>query len=699
MTTITDKTKTVESLTTTAQNSLSFFHAEISKLRIIESVFGAIEQNQLEIVPRTYAGVAALIKQITEIESMPSDSIERSNAANNIRREIENWKANLIKRDEDFSAFDLRSYCENLSVPLDTVFFVTLAGFYRNLPQTRANLGKFDYSVTQIFSQRTEKNRRALRMEAEKIVIELRRLNNEWGSNPHVPASNAELRESIKALAVLSAQAKKIKTLRRWLESEFFQHTRATKQNLIKTFFTPEVTAAIVVCNLVIGNHFAALCEADNEKLAAAADSFAADENNRKVIIGQLKNSIQLLSFPALEDDLAESIACQRLNNLVGLTEEPKTENIKEPTQNAEAETTAEIIETTTAAEAENSLEKSELTNSAQQNESAAEQNAEPSVKKHPSTEAEAVIAELSRSKPNVAVIFRYLEKSDTREIKQLRLNPFLLPETDPSAKNLRRALRLILQSEDAVRFVNAGEGNLTAEFQEKIHLLHEEIHLINNRLRRLIQESAAAVDKVREDNDDYDDDEIAKHEKFEDLLYVANVLVEAQLSLNSAVVRRRAREEERRAALESASTVPEIKKILLENAHQQSEIETNHKPWQINKSLFIAATALVLIVGGWQAIGFFNDEKPLPVFTNNVKSLDPKSLKGGTELLAAKINKNTLFASVGKEWNSLPLEKKKENILLLLAEGERNGYKKVLLFNEKGDNLGYATAEEYKVL
>jgi hypothetical protein len=688
------------------------FLAEVTALEQTEAVIAGIEEIQLEIQPRNFP-TANLQKKIADLREALMETVvspERVRQTEvRLRQELGLWRMALAKRDDNFSAFDLRGFCENTEPPIENEFFLSLAKFYRNMPPTAAVLSKFDYVITQYFSRKRDKNRRALRLEADKIVQELRELNHEWtdGASSVAPFSQTQIRESVTALAQLSANAKSHKTLKNWLDNEFFNYTRAVKRRLSETFFVPEVTTAVVVCNLVVGNHFAALCETDSDKLNETAAMFAADEFAQQNVANHLNQAFQALLHFSLEESSAEAIARQRLTNLVSLTFEdgdfvevtslpekavvqddistqvaaPVTEQkqfVEEFEQNSEMLITAApepqtepVVLTDEILDSEFITETPQVIES--QPEAAAFENA---------SELEAVVETLAKHNPNIQLIKEYLQKSPLHEIRTLNLAVFLPELSDvvgrTDDRTLRRALGIIIRSQDLTQFIEKGEGELNPDLLDEVNLLRDEIQAVNQLLRNSMRGMAGATGEKEREN-------------FENLLYVTNTLVEAQLRINTSIVRRQPTGEE-------VTVVDEVKELKYEKIKVDAPLFQPKfvaaKSPRVNPMLLVFAVLVVLIAGGL----FFLDYSGADTRASagSFKKIEVSQLKAGSVLAGAKINKESLYAFPNDAWQKLDANQKKETLRSIVSQGVQFGFKKVIVVDRDGQVV--ATAWEGEV-
>lgn len=700
---------------------------KVATLQMIEMVFAGVEQSQMQIVPASHL-TAEIQNELAEFRPDERNHLSATTAVASetearLSEKLELWHKSLIERDQEFTALDLRSYCSTAFPRFENEVYAALAGFYRNLPPDALTLSKFDYVITQYFSFENDNNQRILRLDSEKIVAELQQLSLVWtNEQTGAVANSSQIRESIVALSKLSIQAKAHKTLKSWLESEFFNRSREVKRELGQTFFVPEVTTAVILCNLTLGNHFAGLCAADSAMLNNAAGILANEKDAQDVISSQLNSSFQTLLHSGLEEDLAEALAHDRLSNLFSLigSQEINKDDLdvqtslsKDATPDLEfaPESVPAQSETISALDSENESESalaattelniSQNSVDEETSENLAELNlpvesslsaAEPTtivnasttvtsaISANPLTLVENVLNELNHLQPDRTIVKNYLAESTNSKIKEFRFNTFLDVENETGDKNLRRVLRVVVSTEAMTRFARSGNDSLSAEFRDKLNVLNEEIQFVINRLRR----------SLSEDN--------RQKGHLEMLLYAVNTLTEIQFRLNSV------------AAPHQPAEEAEEKKSLVENElnHQnqthseKAATPVEEKPIslakpQLNKWLLIAGATVVLLGGIWSILYLTTPE--ISVATNaNVKTLDPKTLSGGNALLSAKVNKNTLFGFVDGNWSSKTSEQKQDALKSLLGEGGKHDFERVFLIGQNGALLGEASSSEIKV-
>lgn len=154
---------------------------------------------------------------------------------------------------------------------------------------------------------------------------------------------------------------------------------------------------------------------------------------------------------------------------------------------------------------------------------------------------------------------------------------------------------------------------------------------------------------------------------------------------------------ESNEAAVESNNT--EVALNLTEKEFQtpatNSFLNAVSKSVKKNRWLMAALFTTILLAIGAQIFLPLMSEEIVSAESTDIPSIDPKALKGGEQLLIAKISNATLIAVANQEWNSLSAEQKRDKLKTILEQSAQFNFKNVLLFNSKGDTIGKATGKE----
>ncbi len=302
-----------------------------------------------------------------------------------------------------------------------------------------------------------------------------------------------------------------------------------------------------------------------------------------------------------------------------------------------------------------------------------------------------AALEELSRPHVNEQSIVNYLEMSVTPEVKELDLEMFLPPKTsETSTSNLddislrRKTLSYILQADGFLHryfLLNAPFGD---KEKAEVAPLLEEMQTSGVTLRNMTRE-------ISGDN---------KAERVNDLLYIANQLLEARLRLNSAQARRNMTQRANEIlAAQAAKTSTKIQigytqdsKSLHEANLQKAANSFSARFKNVNMGLLIATVIVAFFSFG---IYFFaNTQETVIKVDRSVKPIDPKTILGGGRLNSAKLKNETLIGIVSDEWAQASENERLEDLKKLLSAGKEKGFTNILLINRSGEFVGRASAD-----
>lgn len=232
---------------------------EVASLQMVAQVFAGVEREQMKAVANAYDDLEAkkALHRFLKVTGDPG-SDEHLEAKRELLNETEAWHSALAVRDKTISVANLRLFCENSRPVLSSQALIALARFYRNASFSELGRSKFDYLMTRLFSREIGDGKRRLLFGRTEMVGHIRTLYANW-SSLSVYSSNeyADLvREHVAGFSTLATQAEAASSLDEMLGSNVFELTRQSKEQLADMFYTPEITAAAIDCNLRIGNKF-----------------------------------------------------------------------------------------------------------------------------------------------------------------------------------------------------------------------------------------------------------------------------------------------------------------------------------------------------------------------------------------------------------------------------------------------------------
>ena len=243
--------------------------AEVSSLQMVEHVLSGIEREYLKIVPRSYDDLQAkkALHQFLQVHGDPSTT-EYADAEFRLMRETEAWSTALSARDAKVSPANLRRFCENSRPGLSSQALMSLGRFYRNTAYTEESRAKFDLVMTRLFARETDDQKRRLLFSPVDMVGHIKTLYANWAS----VALYSTDESTLQARAVVSgfedrvSESNNAESFDDLLKKSFFDKVRQFKEATGELFFTPEIVAASIACNVRIGNKLVDLVHVERQR-------------------------------------------------------------------------------------------------------------------------------------------------------------------------------------------------------------------------------------------------------------------------------------------------------------------------------------------------------------------------------------------------------------------------------------------------
>ena len=232
---------------------------EVSSLQMVEHVLSGIEREHMKITPATYDDLPAkkALHKFLQVHGDPTSS-EYAEAEFNLMRETEAWSTALSARDDKISVSNLRRFCENSRPVLSSQALMALSRFYRNAAYSELSRSKFDLIMTRLFSRENGDAKRRLLFNRVDMVGHIKTLYANWSS---VALYSTE-QDPLKTRALVAgfedrvAEAERAETFEQLIQNSFFNKVHEFKEAAGEMFFTPEVVAIAIDCNIRIGNKF-----------------------------------------------------------------------------------------------------------------------------------------------------------------------------------------------------------------------------------------------------------------------------------------------------------------------------------------------------------------------------------------------------------------------------------------------------------
>lgn len=653
--------------------SLAFLRRAIEKMKALqatERVIATMERVMLNRVPEKFdlIPVGMAINQLNlSLRNGVEEQVQEASLA--VSHQLETTLQSLATRDEALMPYHLRRFCQQDAAALDLNALAALTSFYRALPPTEANRGKYDFVVTHLFS-RPESGRRArhrhLRISREQVAQRLTEMCLAWGETiVYEGIDSNQISQSIQQFELFMEEAQEINQFQELVSEQFFQRIREFKAQVGAMLYLPEITAVSIESNLVINNRFLTLLEIENEELQVTssplqnlADAFGDLYSNEPSEIDAILRELQTQTP---DDALAQS-RVTRLTNLLQIPLLPEIAPHKLP-ETEDSETTAfALLEEPAGASAATVSEVSI------QDVSTA------------TAELDEELQALAAEPENQPLVMAYLKVSE--EARKLNLHSFLSPLPDgshdeyPHERKLRRvALGLIFQADQLAQARPAENGEPRAELEGRVETLLEQLGQMGDEMRDQIKVAA----------------KYEQNANYEVFLDAYNQLMTTRLRLQSVLVRRNIAEAELSVIREAPIPTPTKVQEAAPEMEKVSRAQ-NNSPGTLRKWLMVAVViSSLLALAAHFAIG----KKPEPKDDADVVRLERDKMPYGELFAEVKMHQDLMICLVTQAWLELSSKEQKTKLQEVFTFGQERGAQRIMLINAKGTTVGYMTKEE----
>ncbi len=646
-----------------AKDSLAFLRRSIEKMKSLqatERVLASVEKAVLNKVPEKFnlIPLSSAIHHLNEAIRL-NDEVKIREANSGVSFALESIVNHLVQRDDHIQPYNMRRFCDQSDTILDLNAFAALTSFYRSLPHTEQNRGKYDFVVTRLFSTTipgSNNKLRTLRTSREQVVKRLTEMCAAWGEDTQNWSSDsAKVTETNRCFDEFINEIRTVTSLEEMADSSFFQRVRDFKANVGELLYLPEVTATSVETNIIIANRFTVLMEAENEEIreepeaireiaAVYSDIYSSGSSDIARIISELEDNSQQQGVVVRE-------RVSRFTRLLQIAVKSEEGNkLAPPPLPDEA-----FLLAVGASDMASIPEPSFTTTSATEEEMS------------PDLQMLCAEAEL---KP---LVESYMGSS--AEVRKLDLHNFLSPLPDdsdlPDEITLRReSLELILSADYLVR-TELGKGCEPGnDIEDRVDRLFSQMERSSDDVRDLIKET-----RHKDQNANY-----------EALLQVYNHLMGARLRMQSAIVRRTASELSQTREEQGAPRIPSVHEETVAVAPPKESLTSR---LGVNKWLLAGAVLVIAMSLAFKFLYF--DKAEVPKDSASVVQLNRNELPGSELIAQAKLNGDLLLCEVNGSWNALSPEIRKEKLAALYEFAQAKGASLLMVVDAKGTTVGSA--------
>ncbi len=647
-----------------AKDSLAFLRRSIEKMKSLqatERVLANVEKAVLNKVPEKFnlIPLSSAIHHLNEAIRL-NDEVKIREANSGVSFALESIVNHLVQRDDHIQPYNMRRFCDQSDTILDLNAFAALTSFYRSLPHTEQNRGKYDFVVTRLFSTTipgSNNKLRTLRTSREQVVKRLTEMCSAWGEDTRSWSSDAaKVTETNRCFDEFINEVRTITSLEEMADSSFFQRVRDFKANVGELLYLPEVTATSVETNIIIANRFTVLMEAENEEIreepeaiqeiaAVYSDIYSSGSSDIARIIGELEGNSQQQGVVVRE-------RVSRFTRLLQIAVKSEEGNKLAPPPLPD-----EAFLVAVGAGDMASIPEPSFTTT-------------PAAEEEMSPDLQLLCAD-AELKP---LVESYMGSSS--EVRKLDLHNFLssLPEDSdfPEEMTLRReSLELILSADYLVR-TELGKGCEPGDdIEDRVDRLFSQMERSSDDVRDLIKET-----RHKDQNANY-----------EALLQVYNHLMGARLRMQSAIVRRTASElsqtEEAELAQNGSSETYQEPIVVA------TPKESLSSRFGVSKGMIAAAILVFALAVAYKFLYF--DTAEVPKDGASVIQLNRNDLPGSELLTQAKLNGDLLLCEVNGVWKALPSNTRTEKLQAIYDFAQTKGASVVMVVDSKGTTVGSA--------
>ena len=227
---------------------------QMSALQFVEFVVSAAERlGGAGTLPYDDLQVQMAFHRYTQATS-DSSSEEYVEAEAALVNSLRSWEEDLVKRDQAVPVVAIRRFAETANPPLSPQALFALIRFYRSVPVSENAYLKFDFVVTRLFSKFVDNERREIICSRHDVVKHLDQRYSEWGMNAFksIPADDPDIALLCLSFDDFSAEAARAVRLSELVKSGIFERLCELKRSSGAMFFVPQVTSAVIECNLKI---------------------------------------------------------------------------------------------------------------------------------------------------------------------------------------------------------------------------------------------------------------------------------------------------------------------------------------------------------------------------------------------------------------------------------------------------------------
>lgn len=639
---------------------------EAKALRLTERLLASVERSELQRTSNLHdtSGIVAARDRVAEaIKNQDSALLEQ--AREELLSEIQCWQLALKQLDSQIQAYNLRRFCDRTSAKLDLQIYAALVRFYRNLSHIGQAQSKYDFAVTRLFIQNQTSASPSLRFGRRQISGHLIKMFNMWDDSETAPHyTSDQVTEGVARFEEFIEALNNIQHPEELVSTDLFNRIRACKKEIGEAFYSPEVTAVAVECNVLGNQLFARLTEIEGDELTESSSAIRA-------LTGVLNDSPDAPSLTGLLREL---------------------EQVKDQKEDAERERLTRVVSLLrivggTTAPLLSSQDSSSVDENAAE-EVLPEVSIPESLLQNP--EYQEIIERVRKASAKVHALdlLMFLQSPEaTSDQTTETVSSGELAELSESHDLRRQALELILDADHLLHHELGAEGAVGEDLEPRLTDLIGKMQKNGSRIRKITEQAVRLEQRAIVD----------AH------LYITNHLLEGELELQSAIVRHSARElaraeaerlREEKEAEAAAAREARAAANAVAKEEKAREKEKQGKKIPLRTKMLVASAAALLLI----AVGLHfttPNSQPKAAISPDVNVLNVSTFPSAELLRDARIKQEYLFCIVSEKWQQTPLPQQREIAKAWFTFLENKKITSISLISEKGEPAGGFTREQ----
>lgn len=237
----------------------------VSSLQMVDHALLVVQREQMRTRPKILDAVEVRQSLHRFVEAFEKLEVpEKTPEEKALVKEIELWNSALLEIDEKIPVKKFRLYCESTKPELNKTSLISMARFYRKAPFSDQTRCKFDLVTTRLFTKEIGNKKRKLILERDELIKHIKELYTNWAINSfHSEDEDPEIILAAFKFEDFISEVSDVKKFDEFINKGLFKRLKLFKRKIHEKCFAPLLVAASVESNVIIGNRYIELTQAD----------------------------------------------------------------------------------------------------------------------------------------------------------------------------------------------------------------------------------------------------------------------------------------------------------------------------------------------------------------------------------------------------------------------------------------------------